>query len=302
MSWSGRFSDWSSRLSPFARSPANSVTVNDSDFSYITADDLARSQSGQNGTSDPTTPVQTRDTDVLILKHRNKAFPVHFPEQCIDQGELSIGELRAAAAKKLDIGDPNRIKLFYKGRNLKDDNRLARAEGFRSGAESEILCVAGERPMGGSDFGSSEDSEDAGESASKPKRKRNTKKKRKGKKSRGGDSGTATPNGDTGGTSTPIPPPHAPLPQTAIGKIEALASLFHTQFVPLCVQYTTNPPADEAKRAFEHKKLTETILAQVLLKLDAVETEGDPDARMKRKELVREVQGMLNRLDEVAGK
>jgi hypothetical protein len=110
-----------------------------------------------------------------------------------------------------------------------------------------------------------------------------------------------TPTNFSGPRPTPSPqsaPPPA-TPQTAIGKMDALASKFHTEFVPLCIQYLQNPPEDKAKRQFEYKKLSETILAQILLKLDGVETEGDPDARVRRKELVREVQNMLNKLDEV---
>jgi hypothetical protein len=84
-----------------------------------------------------------------------------------------------------------------------------------------------------------------------------------------------------------------------MAKLEALASRFHTEFVPMAVQYINNPPEEKAKREFEYKKLSETILTQIIFKLDGVETEGDQDARMKRKAIVKEVQGMLTKLDEV---
>jgi hypothetical protein len=91
----------------------------------------------------------------------------------------------------------------------------------------------------------------------------------------------------------------APEPQTTKGKLDALASRFHTEFVPLAVQFMNNPPTERAKRDFEYKKLSETILTQIIFKLDGVETEGDQEARLQRKAIVKEVQGMLNKLDEV---
>jgi len=242
---------------------------------------------------------------VLILKHKGKSYPVHFAHQSIDRGELSIGEIRTQASRKLNV-DPMRIKLFYKGRNLKDDNRLARADGFRSGAESEILCVAGDSSLipeqDDDDDDDDEEEEEQAHGDVKPKRKRNRNKKKKGRKNSNRNSGASTPTlADS--TSMPAPPPAAAppkIPVTAMEKLDALAHKFHVDFLPLCIQFTASPPPDSAKREYEYKKLSETILSQILLKLDGVETEGDADARAKRKQLVKEVQGILTRLDEVA--
>lgn len=228
--------------------------------------------------------------------------------------------------------------MFYKGRNLKHDERTAREEGLRGdGTGSEILVTVGEAPVGGmppgaddigqrysegeDDDDDDDDGVDSGTNTTgkKKSRKRGGRKsKRKGGASSANASGTSTPGYTTAGAGAeylPIPsnfsaaprptsappqnPPRAPEPATPMAKLDAIASKFHTELVPLAVQYMNNPPDEKSKREFEYKKLSETILTQIIFKLDGVETEGDPDARLKRKALVKEVQSMLGKLDEV---
>ena len=344
MSWFSRTGgNWGGRFSPFGR-PGNSPNagvVNDSDFSYITNEDLRRNGQAQAPEIvdwDDKNPE--RETDVLIFKSGRTNYPTHFPAHCIRDGDLKIGTVRQAAAKKLGVDDHRRIRMFYKGRNLKHDERTAREEGLRGdGSGSEILVTVGETPVGGHAPGSEdasqriysdgEDGEDdddddvdsgANNTGKKKSRKRGGRKSKKKGPTSGHTSGTSTPGYTTAGAGAeylPIPshinagprpnsapppgPAKAPEPQTAMGKLDAIASKFHTEFVPMCVQFMASPPADKAKRTFEYKKLSETILTQIIFKLDGVETEGDQDARLKRKALVKEVQGMLNKLDE-AGK
>lgn len=314
MSWSSRFPNWPS---PFGRSNSNKKPgeVSDSDFSYITAEDLARTENEQAAKNAPFKPSHNRDTDVLILKNKRMNYPVHFPAHSIDRDELTIGEIRAAAAKKLEVpvSEMDRIKMLWKGKQFKDDNKTARQEGLRSNAESEIMLTVGEHvPKDENESSDSEGEDDAETTPQGGKKKRRHRKSKKGKK-KGSDTPTSSardssnvnpdatyfPNAappPKSGTSTPKP---QAAPQTAIQKMDALASKFHTGFVPDCIQFLNHPPADKAKREFEHKKLTESILAQILIKLDSVETDGDQEARQRRKDLVRETQNMLNKLDEV---
>jgi hypothetical protein len=312
-------------LSPFGHPNSESVPVTEAGFSYITDEDLERSRQ-QNSSSSNETPNPNPKSDVLVLKHRRVSYPVHFKGGSIDSGKLTVGDIRDAAAEKLEIPfqESERIKLFYRGRNLKDNSRLAREEGLRSNTNSDILCVVGDPPptpvpaaLESDDDGEEEDEmDDVSAETEKFKKKRWRKKKTGKKKNRVVHDSTASfasessiPNPDATYVPRHAPPKPSPspapqqrqppTPKSPLEKLDEISSKFHTQLVPECIRFIQSSPDDRAKREYEHKRLTENILAQVLLKLDAVETEGDPEARQRRKDLVKEVQSMLNKLDEV---
>ena len=340
MSWS-RWGSWSGRFSPFNRSTPN-PEVRDSDYEYVRPEDLQDEPSHSDYHTDrrhhrphsqsspihphrdhhTRNPSPDRDTDVLVLRNKKVSYSVHFPAHSISSGELRVAEIRAQAAKKTG-GSPKRIKLFYKGRNLKDDHRFCLDEGLHN--TSEILCVVGDTSgssledsdsddsrddddrMAGDGFGEGSGSADG--SSDKPKRKRNrkSKKKNKSKKPAATTDGSSDPHPSLAppvpSTSSsprrapsPHPPPGQRTPQTPMQKLNALSDALG-QLLPAARDFMADPPRDEAKREFEYKKVTETILAQILLKVDGVETEGDEHARARRKELVKEAQGWLDTLD-----
>lgn len=335
MSWFSRAGgSWGGRFSPFGRPSQNpsSGVVNDSDFSYITNEDLRQN----NGTAPEIVDWQDknpeRETDVVVFKEKRTHYPTHFPVHSIRDGQLKVGTVRQAAAKKLGIDDARRIRMFHKGRNLKLDERTAREEGLRGdGTGSEILVTVSETPADGfapaaddaapqwtDHDGSDSDDADSGANSSAKKKSRKRGGRKGKKKNPAPTSGSSTPGyssaapagpeflpipshmGGPRPSSAPPQPKPAAAPQSATQKLDAIASKFHTEFVPLCVQFMSSPPADPGKRSLEYKKLSETILTQIIFKLDGVETEGDADARAQRKALVKEVQGMLGKLDDVA--
>lgn len=101
------------------------------------------------------------------------------------------------------------------------------------------------------------------------------------------------PRPSTMATNTPIDP-NSPL-----GKVNALSSTFHTQWLTKCTQFIMNPPSDLKTRDLEYAKLSEGVMAQIVLKADNLEMEGDAEARASRKQLVNEATEVLKKLDAV---
>lgn len=329
-SWRSRIPGWGSRYSPAPAPSGPPPRVTDNDFSYLTSDDIVEPpRRRSHDPYAPTFPSHSNGTrphdpnlgpDIIVLKHRGVTYPLHFPAFSIGDGDLTVGDLRTEGARQTGTDDPRRLKLLYKGRILKDDAKPCKAEGLKQ--QSELLCVISEPGL--SNAAMDDDSDSGADSVSvgptvevdgtitaAPKKKRNHRSgKKKGKKGGGGGggsgSGSASPRAEnlappsdsaSAATSRPTTPA---APKTATEKLDEIASTFHTKLVPQCIQYISNPPVEARTRDLEYKKLSEGILAQVILKLDAVElAEDEVEARQRRRTLVRETQAMLARLDVV---
>ena len=312
--------DWGGRRSPYA-SAAGNRSVEEYDFEYLGPKDLERSHSPpayyrpsvahSHGYDDGEGP------DIILLRHMNNQYDLNFKPFAISDGILLVGDIRRFAAEKLRAPDPSRLRLLYKGKQLKDDKRPAKEYGLKQ--QSEIMVVVSDTPP--SRPNSDSETEESGSAVShSSKRGKNKGRKPKLKTSKDNLAASVTDNGPQSRprsrrgsrvasphlrsslhSSPPQSPPfHSPKSDTARGKVEQLASTFHTQWVPKCDQFLLHPPFDAKLRDQEHKKLSELILAQVLLKADDIETEGDLQARTDRKKLVDEIYDMFKRLDAAA--
>ncbi|KAK4041284.1 BAG domain-containing protein [Parachaetomium inaequale] len=107
---------------------------------------------------------------------------------------------------------------------------------------------------------------------------------------------TQSPGSAASAASAPAAAPVG-MPGGPIEKLNGIAADFNNNWLPKCLEYIARTPRDSKQRNDEHRKLTESILQQTILKLDAIETSTEEGARARRKALVVEVQNVLSRLD-----
>ncbi|SZF01451.1 unnamed protein product [Blumeria hordei] len=279
------------KLSPFG-SRDNPQNVTEEDYSYITSQDLAsRERASESPRYSEPSSLQT-DCDVLLVKSDGITYPVKFPSRSIADGLLQVKDLKekTAAIMELREGKIQDMKLLHKGRQLKDDCRPCRDYDLKN--HSEILCIF-DKTLNQLDI-----SNDLDENLEDKKKKRSRGKK--GRKAALKNKGSNLSQPDSSASSRPVTP-SPPGVHSLMEKLSTISSHFHTKILPLCVQFTASPPDDIKKKDFEHKKLSETIMNEVILKLDAVDTEGSSDAREKRRAIVREVQEVLSSLDKAVG-
>ncbi|KAJ8126057.1 hypothetical protein O1611_g7580 [Lasiodiplodia mahajangana] len=298
-------------LSPYAsQSSQSGPHITDDDFSYITSEDL-QNYDQPNRQAPRSASLDDEEDDVILIKYKSMSDSIQFPAFSIGDGRLNVRDVkeRAALVMELNKRQAAGIKLYYKDRILKEQDIPIRDYGVKN--NSELLVV-----LSGSDDGY--DSSGTGEEVivADPKddvratKKRKNKNGKKKPKNRGPRETTTTlevpgqPDGESRRTSPdpsrhPSRVPSPAVPSGAIEKLEVIRSHFDEKLLPLCNEFSRHPPKDAKKLEDEHRKLSETVMQHVLLKLDEVDTGGDLDIRSRRKDLVNYVQAVLKQIDDL---
>ena len=288
---------WGGRRSPYAATSGH-AQVTDGDFEYVNpeADPFDTPHRQRN----PAYPADDAEgPDIIRLQHKNYTFESLYEPFAISDGKVSVGHIREKAAIQL-IGraaDPRRVRLIYKGKELKDDSKAAKGEGLKQ--LSQIMCVVSDALVHGSSASSASEGE-SNVSAATNGSLTSKKKRRKSKKTSKDTLSPPTTEKGPSPSNTPRPssPSNGAGSNGPSGQVEKLASTFHTIWVPKCIKYLTSPPDDSKSVEQEFLRLSVSLEEQIVLKADGIEMQGDQHARQKRKDLVTEVQAMLKKLDE----
>ncbi|KAL2696891.1 hypothetical protein AAEP93_002186 [Penicillium crustosum] len=238
--------------------------------------------------------------DIIYIHYRGDKYSLHFRAYAIEDGVLTVGALRMEAARKVGAPLPNLANLLYNGVMLRDDNQACKKAGIKQ--NSEVICVVSETKSGtlSDSFDNADDERAHASNLPRARSKVNVNKNDK-QTIHNPPLRPKPPSSPSLPGNIPSPPPNLKLLHTPMEQVTALAEWFEHVLIPICEEFIAHPPDDPKKREYTHRKLSETILAQVMLKVDGIDPDGDDTARSARRALVRQAQHVLNRLDSVAG-
>lgn len=292
---------WSlSREASFGAMSGGVPDVTNEDFSYITAQDLddprveytdthyyPRSRS--RGPSEP-------EDDILLIKNKGVTYPAHFPAYSIGDGKLYVKDVRERIGLLMDLSSrtTRRIKLLYKGKQLKESSIPVREYGVKN--KSEVMAVIPDADDD-NNSGRSDDEMIIVDEPSRSDTKKKSSKKKSSKKKSKSEAKSPTSPVDSGSNGDAANAPSPTAVNAAMKKLDEISQDFYSNWLPLCLSYIDAPPKDDKKRDEEHRKLSESVMQQIILKLDGVETEGVDEIRQRRKDLVKRVQEVLKQLD-----
>ncbi|EFX00590.1 bag domain containing protein [Grosmannia clavigera kw1407] len=316
-------------LSPYTTSLSQDgvPNVTDADFEYITSDGVQDDYDAQlafdygtgsrSGGSYFRPPDEDIDDipkdDVLLFRRDKKVDREFFPPYAIGDGKLYTSDVldRVQLLYKLSDSQAKRVKLYYKGKLLKIEDQPVCLTGVKN--NSEILVIV---PPGDDDsISSNENVSGSGTGREKTAKSKSKKSKQKSGRNtaqetpssptiglevpRGRDDArpgstsraSSAVSGGSGASKVPAPP------GSPMEKLNNIALHFETKLLPQCQKFIAQPPSDPKKRTDDHRKISETTMQQVILKLDEVNTGGDSAVRARRKELVTQVQDTLKEMD-----
>ena len=307
-------SGWSGQepYQPYPTDPEPHVT--DQDFSYIPSYEIVSYHFDPGYSAlPPIVPVYEEDDVLHVVLANNREYQLQFPAYSIGDGKLLVGDIQKRIAFLRDIPDHRTpyISLFYKGTKLRNPGDIVRVYGCKN--HSELYCIIPGRfpdeieteqhQYTSQSSGSESDpvivTDDHGRITNTRRLRRKSSVKHSRSPSASGTSPQIPPSDMGAGSSKPRPISrhNRETPSPAMKKLEEIAQHFETSLRPLCEEFAMSPPADKQKREDEHKKLEEATMQQVLLKLDAVQTDGDEQVRARRRELVGHVQAVLKMID-----
>ncbi|KAL6856339.1 BAG domain-containing protein [Trichoderma novae-zelandiae] len=293
---------WSlNREQSFGASSGGVPDVTNEDFSYITAQDLDDPRVEYTDTRYYPRPrsrgPSEPEDDILLIKSKGVTYPAHFPAYSIGDGKLYVKDVRERIGLLMDLPPrtTRHVKLLYKGKQLKESSVPVRDYGVKN--KSELMAVIPDADDDNS--GRSEDDliiVDEPRNDTKSSRSRKKKKSSKRKSDKNEPTSPTSPV-DSGSNADAANAPSPTVVNAAMKKLDDISEEFRINWLPQCLDYIDAPPRDAKKRDEEHRKLSESVLQQIILKLDGVETEGVDEIRLRRKDLVRRVQDVLKRLD-----